>query len=780
MTKNLIDPVCGMSVDPDKTPHQLTYHNQLYAFCSPHCLARFQQDPHQFLHPSSSSSSPFPSPSSSSSSTSTPPPVTLQDQQTLYTCPMHPEIQQDHPGSCPLCGMALEPQAIEEKADDTEYQMMRLRFWVAVALSIPISLLAMNHLTPSLNQVLPSLSHWLQFILATPIILWAGAPFFKKGWQSIVNRHLNMFSLISLGVGVAYLYSVVALFFPGFFPPSFLHQGEIPVYFETAAMITTLVLLGQVLELKARSKTSEAIKALLGRSAKLARVVEGGKERERPIDEVKVGMILRVKPGDKIPVDGTITEGFSTIDESMISGEPIPVEKKEGESVVAGTINQTGSFLMRAEKIGRDTLLARIVQRVAEAQRSRAPIQSLADQVSSYFVPTVVLVALLTFILWTWLGPSPSVVYGLVNAVAVLIIACPCALGLATPMSMMVGMGRGAEVGILIRNAEALEKLEKVGLIFVDKTGTLTEGKPQVNEVLAIAPQQEQSLLRFAAAIEQNSEHPLARSIINKAKEESIDLPKVEDFQSITGGGVIGKVENKEVLVGKLHFLQDRKVKDLDKLTLEAEKREEQAQTTLFVAINGEAAGLMTVSDPIKPSTFDAIRELHHLGLEVIMISGDNEQTAQSVAKKLGLDQFYANISPGQKQALVQEKKNRNRLVAMSGDGINDAPALATADVGIAMGTGTDVAIESAEITLVKGNLMGIVRAIHLSRAIMKNIRQNLFFAFIYNIVGIPLAAGLLYPFTGLLLNPIIAALAMSLSSVSVIGNALRLRYIKL
>lgn len=698
-----------------------------------------------------------------------------------YTCPMHPEIVQDHPGNCPICGMTLEPKNIQSKADDSEYKDMLFRFWVGLAFSIPVLLLAMGNMLPVVNYYIsPEISRWFQFLLSTPVILWAGWPFFERGWYSIVNRNLNMFSLISLGVGVAYLYSVVVFFFPQILPSSFRHDGEVALYFETAAIITVLVLLGQVLELKARSQTSQAIKALLGRAAKSARIIENGEEKEVPIDQVKINDILRVRPGDKIPVDGKITEGNSNIDESMITGEPVPVEKVAGDSIIGGTINQTGSFLMQAEKIGSETVLSRIVQMVAEAQRSRAPIQSLADTVSGYFVPIVVLIAILTFFVWALWGPQPSFIYGLVNAVGVLIIACPCALGLATPMSIMVGMGRGAEAGVLIRNAEALEKLEKVKTIIVDKTGTLTEGKPKLTQVFTLDKNMENTILKLAASVEQNSEHPLAASIVQGAKERSLSLPKVENFQSITGKGVMGKVENHEVLIGKPDFLQSKNINGIITLQQEAQKLQGQAQTVMFIAIDGQAVGLITVSDPIKSTTSNAIQELHKLGQKIVMLTGDNEQTAQSVAKMLHIDEVQAGVAPEDKQKFVMHAKARNEFVAMAGDGINDAPALAAADVGIAMGTGTDVAMESADVTLIKGDLIGIVRAIYLSHAMMKNIRQNLFFAFIYNILSIPIAAGILYPFTGILLNPIIAALAMSLSSVSVIVNALRLRKIKL
>jgi Cu+-exporting ATPase len=697
-----------------------------------------------------------------------------------YTCPMHPQIVQDHPGNCPICGMTLELKSGAE-SDNSEYRDMSRRFWIAVVLSVPILILAMSSMFPSLDQYIsPQLSRLIQFVLSTAVVLWAGWPFFVRAYHSVVNRHLNMFSLIAMGVGTAYFYSVVALFFPHIFPSSFRQNGEIPIYFETASIITALVLLGQVLELKARGQTSQAIKALLGRAAKSARVVRNGEEVEVSIDQVQVGDLLRVRPGDKVPVDGKITEGKSLVDESMITGEPMPVEKTVGDVITGGTINQTGSFLMHAERVGSETLLSRIVHMVAEAQRSRAPIQSLADQVSAYFVPAVVLIAILTFIIWAIFGPEPSFAYGLVNAVAVLIIACPCALGLATPMSIMVGMGKGAEAGVLIKNAEALEKLEKVKTIIVDKTGTLTEGKPKLTQIITNGGWSENDLIRLAAAVEQNSEHPLATSIVQGAKDRSLNIPKVDNFISITGGGISGNVENHEIIIGKLNLLQNRNIQDLTSLQEQAQSLQEQAQTVMFVSIDGKAAGLITVSDPIKNSTPNAVRELHELGQKIVMLSGDNEQTAQAVGNKLAIDEVHAGVAPQYKQDFVKQSKGKGGFVAMAGDGINDAPALAAADVGIAMGTGTDVAMESADVTLVKGDLMGIVKAIHLSQAMMGNIRQNLFFAFIYNALGIPIAAGLLYPFTGLLLNPMIAALAMSLSSVSVIANALRLRRIKL
>ncbi|MFI5343284.1 MAG: copper-transporting P-type ATPase [Chlamydiales bacterium] len=694
----------------------------------------------------------------------------------LYICPMHPEVQQDHPGSCPICGMALEPKMPQghEAHDEAEYDSMLRRFWIGALLAIPVLVLAMLPIFSA------PIFRWLQFLLSTIVVCWAGWPFFQRAWDSLVNRHLNMFSLIALGVGTAYAYSTVALFFPRLFPDSFKQEGFVPIYFETAAIITVLVLLGQVLELKARSRTGQAIKALLKRAAKSARIVQDGIEQEIPIEQVKVGDILRVKPGEKIPVDGRIIEGKSSIDESMITGEPIPQERTEQESVIGGTINQTGSFLMQAEKVGEQTLLAQIVQMVAEAQRSRAPIQNLADTVSSYFVPAVVAVAVGTFIAWLYFGPQPVAVYGLVNAVAVLIIACPCALGLATPMSIMVGMGMGAESGVLFKNAEVLETLEKVSILFVDKTGTLTEGRPKLTELVSFHSKwSAEEMLRLTAAIEQSSEHPLAAAIIHGAKERGIDIPKAAAFASFTGEGIEGTVEGEQILIGQLHFLQSRGVALGEEWQQKAGTFQRQGQTIVYVSIDGEAAGFLTISDPVKSTSPAAIQTLHQLGLKIVMLSGDNEQTAKAVASRIGIDQVYAGIAPQDKFKWIKEARQGGAIVAMAGDGINDAPALAAADVGIAMGTGTDVAMESAGVTLVKGELTGIVRAILLSRSMMRNIRQNLFFAFIYNILGIFIAAGVLYPWTGWLLNPMIAALAMSFSSVSVIGNALRLRHEK-
>jgi Cu+-exporting ATPase len=660
---------------------------------------------------------------------------------------------------------------------------MTRRFWIGAALALPVFLLAMAHMIPSLghqSRMMGDTSRWIQFVLATPVVLWAGWPFFIRGWNSIVTRHLNMFTLIAIGVGTAYMFSAVVMLAPGAFPKSFAPDGMVGIYFEAAAVIVVLVLLGQVLELRARSKTGSAIRALLNLAPKTARVVQGNEERDVPLGSVQAGAKLRVRPGEKIPVDGVLLDGKTSVDESMISGEPIPVEKNTSDKVTGGTLNTTGSFLMQAEHVGSETVLARIVKMVADAQRSRAPIQALADKVSGWFVPAVLACAVLTFIVWAWLGPEPRFAHAIVNAVAVLIIACPCALGLATPMSVMVGIGRGAQAGVLIRNAEAMEVMEKVTTVVVDKTGTLTEGKPKLTQVIPTNGVTEDVLLFTAASVEQNSEHPLAAAIVRGAKERNVKLQPVTDFNSITGGGVVGKIGGREITVGKLKFLQDRHVTDLQGIEPKATALQAEGQTAMFVAINGKAAGIITVSDPIKASTPEAIAQLHKLGLKIIMLTGDNERTANAVAKTLGLDQVVAGVEPKDKHERIQQLRQQGQIVAMAGDGINDAPALAAADVGIAMGTGTDVAMESAGITLVKGDLLGIAKAITLSRSMMRNIRQNLFFAFAYNALGIPLAAGLLYPFFGLLLSPIIAGAAMSLSSVSVIANALRLRNAKL
>lgn len=698
---------------------------------------------------------------------------------TIYTCPMHPEIQQEGPGSCPICGMALEPKMLTLETDWSEYNNMLRRFVIALILTLPVLFLATSQMFPFLHLesvISEHWSRWIQFLLTTPIVLGAGWPFFERAWQSIRNRSLNMFSLIALGVGAAYLYSVVALIFPAIFPDSFKEKGEIFSYFEAAAVITTLVLLGQVLELKAKSGTSQAIKALLREAPTKAHVVIQEQAQEIPIEQVKVGDTLKVKPGEKIPVDGLILSGSSYVDESMITGESIPVLKKSHDWITAGTINQTGSFLMEARKVGNETLLSRIVQMVSEAQRSRAPIQRLADEISKYFVPIVILISILTFFIWALIGPEPRDVFAFVNAVAVLIIACPCALGLATPMSIMVGVGQGARMGILVKNAEALEQLEKVNTLMIDKTGTLTEGKPRILQMQVTNGWQYHDMLRFAASVEKNSEHPLALAILAGAKEMNVNMLPVTQFNSIPGSGVLGVVEGKQVQVGKLSFMQEHQIAIEDQLLRQAEEAQEQAQTVIFVAVDGRVMGFIGVADPLKPSTPKAIEELHQLGIKIMMLTGDNKVTAQAIANKLQLDGIYSGVNPEDKNALVKSSMDKGNFVAMAGDGINDSPALAAADVGIAMGTGTDIAVESAGVTLVKGDLKGIARAILLSRATMRNIRQNLFFAFIYNMVGIPIAAGLLYPFFGVLLNPMVASAAMAFSSVSVILNSLRLK----
>jgi Cu+-exporting ATPase len=701
----------------------------------------------------------------------------------IYTCPMHPEIERDGPGSCPICGMALEPKTISAATveDDSELTDMTRRLWIGAALTLPVFLLAMSHLIPSAPPWMSGDgSRWIQFALTTPVVLWAGWPFFVRGSRSILSRNLNMFTLIAIGVGVAWLYSCVALFFPGLFPPTPSHHEMPGLYFEAAAMITVLVLVGQVLELRARRRTGHAIRSLLDLTPPTAHLIRNGEERDVALAEVKSGDHLRVRPGEKIPVDGRLLEGHTTANESMLTGEAFPVEKSSGDKVIGGTLNNTGSFVMEAERVGDETVLAQIVRMVSEAQRSRAPIQRLADKVAGYFVPAVLFVAFATFVVWLWLGPEPRLAHAIVNAVAVLIIACPCALGLATPMSIMVGVGRGAHAGVLVKNAGALELMEKVTTLVVDKTGTLTEGKPRVTKIVVAGGVTEDDLLAAAASAELQSEHPLASAIVAAARERSIAIENAEEFLSTTGGGVIAKKGDVQIVVGQPAFLRANGISGLEDLETQARELQAEGQTVVFVAINGSAAGIIAVSDPIKQSTPGAIQELKRLGLKVIMLTGDNERTAQAVAKKLGLDQVEAGVAPKDKHERVEALRRDGSIVAMAGDGINDAPALAAADVGIAMGTGTDVAMESAGITLVKGDLNGIVQAIHLSRAVMRNIRQNLFFAFIYNALGIPIAAGVFYPFFGLLLSPIIAGAAMSLSSVSVIANALRLQRARL
>jgi Cu+-exporting ATPase len=760
------DPICGMTVD-EASGLRVEREGQTFYFCSEHCRQRFLVQEPSSTHAQQNASE------VKSPATGT------------YSCPMHPEVRQDHPGTCPKCGMDLEPQRVDadREEDDPELRAMTRRFWVSVVLGLPVFLLAM---LPMLGVPLdrwighPS-SLWIQFVLSTPVVLWAGWPFFQRGWRSLVTWNLNMFTLIALGTGAAYFYSVVVMLFPGMIPEAFRQHGHVEVYFEAAAVITALVLLGQVLERRAHRRTGSALRELLSLAPPTARVVDGGQEREVPLQQVQEGDILRVVPGDKIPVDGEVADGRSSVDESMITGEAIPVEKVQGDKVIGGTVNQTGSFLMQAERVGQETVLAQIVQMVGEAQRSRAPIQQVTDAVAAYFVPAVVLVSFVTFIAWAWYAPQePALAYALVNAVAVLIIACPCALGLATPMSIMVGVGRGAKEGVLIKDAATLERLEKVNTIVVDKTGTLTEGRPRLTGIVSVGGISESEILRLAASIEQHSEHPLGHAIVQAARDRNIDLLPVEGFDSVTGGGVRGQIAGRTVLVGKRPFLEQNGIENLSALDEATNDLQRQGHTVMFVAVDQELAGLLAVSDPIKPSTPEAVRTLHNLGLRVIMLTGDNEQTARTIADKLGIDRFEAGINPQEKNQRVKALRSEGRVVAMAGDGINDAPALAEADVGIAMGTGTDVAMEAAGVTLVKGDLRGIVKAVQLSRRVMRNIRQNLFFAFVYNIMGVPIAAGILFPFFGILLSPMIAAGAMSASSLSVVGNALRLRNISL
>jgi Cu+-exporting ATPase len=753
------DPICGMTVDPSKAIHLRMNGLDVY-FCSRSCQEKFLQQ------------------------NKSPQKVPIPRGKAIYTCPMHPEIRQDHPGDCPKCGMHLEPlnQVSQNDEDQKNIRSLSYKFWFGLTLTIPLVLLVIGEMVPGMNiqAFIPQrLFPFIQLALATPVVLWTGGIFFIKGWRSVVRRSLNMFTLIAMGVGAAYGYSTAAVLFPQIFPEALKKMGKLDLYFEAATVITVLIILGQLLEAKARSQTGQAIKALLGLAAKNAHRIRNGMEEEVPIDAVERGDILRVRPGEKVPLDGVITEGKSSIDESMISGEPMPVEKNAGERVIGATINQTGTFLMKAEKIGEETLLSQIVHMVAQAQRSRAPIQNLADQFSGYFVPGVIAIAAITFMVWSIWGPVPSLAYALVNSLAVLIIACPCALGLATPMSIMVGVGQGAQMGILIKNAECIEKSEKITHLLTDKTGTLTEGKPKVTMCAANQGSNESQLLSLAASIEQSSEHPLSRAIIDHAKERHVKIEPVQDFESITGGGLKGKLNGQRIILGKQKFLEAHKIPLPEDLKAKSIEWQSKAQTVVWAAVEKNVIGLLGIADPIKKTTSQAIEDLHQMGIKVIMLTGDNHKTAEMISKELNIDEYQAELDPRSKQEIVKQYKARGAVVMMAGDGINDAPALAQADVGVAMGTGTDVAIQSAGITLVKGDLNGIVKALKLSRAVMSNIRQNLFFAFIYNALGIPIAAGVLYPFFGLLLNPIIAGAAMSFSSVSVIGNSLRLRNIK-
>jgi Cu+-exporting ATPase len=799
------DPVCHMTIEKDEAVAASTYKGTKYYFCSKPCKEDFDKNPESFLaeeaeaektagakegiahtcpmHPEIRRSGPGPCPKCGMALEPLEPTAPLT--KTEWTCPMHPEIVRDAPGSCPKCGMALEPKTVTaEEEENPELIDMTRRFKVSLALTVPVFLVAMRHFIPGLsflNALAPaSFFIWTELVLSTPVVLWGAWPFFVRGWQSVVTWNPNMFTLIGLGTAVAYVYSVVAALFPGLFPASFRGEGgEVNVYFEAAAVITTLVLLGQVLELRARSKTGAAIRALLGLAPKTARRVSDGREEDIPLEKVQPGDRLRVRPGEKVPVDGIIAEGSSTVDESMVTGEPVPVEKREGDKVIGATVNGTGSFVMRAEKVGSETLLAQIVHMVSEAQRSRAPIQKLADLVAGYFVQIVVAIAIVTFIVWALVGPEPRMVFALVNAVAVLIIACPCAMGLATPMSIMVAAGKGATAGVLFKNAEAIEVMKTVDTLVTDKTGTLTEGRPKLVSALPVAGTDEKTLLRFAAGIEIGSEHPLAAAIVAGAQERGISPAKTESFVSLTGRGVTGVVEGLTIALGNSALFNELKIAP-GRLADDAESLRREGQTVMFLAIDGKVAGIVGVADPVKETTPAAIEQLHKEGIRIVMLTGDNRITAEAVAGKLGIDEVIAGVLPDQKAEIVKRLQREGRIVAMAGDGINDAPALAQAHVGIAMGTGTDVAMESAGVTLVKGDLRGIVRARTLSRATMRNIKQNLFWAFAYNSLGVPLAAGVLYPFFGILLSPMIAAAAMSFSSVSVVGNALRLRRLKI
>ncbi len=766
------DPVCGMTVDPATAQHRIAHAGTSYLFCCAGCRDKFAADPARYL---AAQAVPAPAPA----------PAAPAAPGTLYTCPMHPEVRQDHPGACPKCGMALEPLTpAAAGGENVELADMGRRLWGSLALTLPILALAMPAYVPAwhFERVVPPFwSNWIQLVLATPNVLWAGSFFFTRGWRSVVNRSLNMFSLIALGVGTAYLFSVVATLFPGLFPAGFrAADGSVGTYFEGAAVITTLIILGQVLELRAREQTGGAIRALLNLAPKTTRRLGAdGTEEEIPIDRVQVGDRLRIRPGDAVPVDGTVTEGRSAVDESMVTGESMPVAKESGEKLIGGTVNGTGALVMRAEKIGADTVLARIVAMVAEAQRSRAPIQRLADIASGYFVPAVVAIAVVSFLVWAVLGPAPALAFGLLAAVSVLIIACPCALGLATPMSIQVGVGKGASVGVLIKSAEALERMEQVDTLVVDKTGTLTEGKPRVTRIVPAAGFGEAELLRLAASLERASEHPLAAAIVRAAKDRGARLADPAEFESITGQGVRGRIDGRRVALGSARLMEAEGVA-LGTLAAEADALRETAATALFVALDGAPAGVLAIADPIKESSRAALAALRADGVRIVMLTGDNRRTAEAVARQLGITDIEADVLPDQKHAVVRRLRAEGRVVAMAGDGVNDAPALAEADIGIAMGTGTEVAMQSAGVTLVKGDLIGIARARALSQASMRNIRQNLFFAFVYNAIGVPVAAGVLYPWFGILLSPAIAALAMALSSFSVVMNALRLRRLRL
>ena len=832
------DPVCGMNVEPSTAKHRLEHAGKTHFFCGAPCMEKFRARPDQYpvprptaaaglqmvniapanVAPAATKSglvhSILATPAAATSAVAVPasagayvcpmcpelrsakpeacprcgmalePETPVAATRVEYTCPMHPEIVRPGPGACPICGMALEPRtATAQQEDNPELRDMTRRFWVSLALTVPLLAVAMGDMLPGMpiQRLLPAAWRpWLELILATPVVLWGGAPFFQRGWASIVHRSTNMFTLIAMGTGVAYLYSLVATIFPQIFPASFRDMGGTPeVYFEAAAAITTLVLLGQVLELRARSRTGAALRALLDLSPKVARVVRDGREEDVPLEEVKPGDRLRVRPGEKIPVDGAVLEGTSGVDESMITGESIPVSKGPGSHVIGATVNGTGSLVMQAERVGGETLLAQIVRMVSQAQRSRAPIQRLADRVAGWFVPVVIAIAIITFAAWSLFGPEPRLAHALVNAVAVLIIACPCALGLATPIAIMVGTGRGAQAGVLIKNAEALERMEKVDTLVVDKTGTLTDGKPRVTSIVTAAGRDENGLLRTAASLEQGSEHPLGAAVVEAARNRGLNLVSGSDFQSHTGRGVSGRVDGQRVLIGNERLLIENGI-SAPALVQKAEELRRGGQTVILIAVDNQAAGLIGIADSIKASASQALHELKRDGLRLVMLTGDSRVTAEAVAKTLGIEEFEAEVLPDKKSAVVQRLQKEGRTVAMAGDGINDAPALAQADVGIAMGTGTDIAMESGGITLVKGDLTGIVRARKLSQATMRNIRQNLFFAFLYNSLGVPIAAGVLYPFFGLLLSPILAAAAMSLSSVSVITNSLRLRKVKL